>query len=27
MREGRVVKELDARRTNEEEVMSYAALH
>jgi ribose transport system ATP-binding protein len=27
MREGRVVKELDARRTSEEEVMSYAALH
>jgi ribose transport system ATP-binding protein len=27
MREGRVVTELDARRTNEEEVMSYAALH
>ena len=27
MREGRMVKELDARRTNEEEVMSYAALH
>ena len=27
MREGRVVKELDARSTTEEEVMSYAALH
>ena len=27
MREGRVVKELVARRTTEEEVMSYAALH
>jgi len=27
MREGRVVKELDARQTSEEEVMSYAALH
>jgi ribose transport system ATP-binding protein len=27
MREGCVVKELDARRTGEEEVMSYAALH
>ena len=27
MREGRIVKELDARRTSEEEVMSYAALH
>ena len=27
MREGRVVKELDARQTNEEEVMSHAALH
>ena len=27
MREGRVVKELDARSTSEEEVMSYAALH
>ncbi|HXZ15984.1 MAG TPA: sugar ABC transporter ATP-binding protein [Roseiarcus sp.] len=27
MREGRVVKELEARHTNEEEVMSYAALH
>jgi len=27
MREGRVVKELDARSASEEEVMSYAALH
>jgi ribose transport system ATP-binding protein len=27
LREGRVVKELDARRTTEEEVMSHAALH
>ena len=27
MREGRVVKELDARNTSEEEVMTYAALH
>ena len=27
LREGRIVKELDARHTNEEEVMSYAALH
>ena len=27
MREGLVVKELDARRASEEEVMSYAALH
>jgi len=27
MREGHVVKELQARNTNEEEVMSYAALH
>ena len=27
MREGRVVKELDARATSEEEVMTYAALH
>jgi len=27
MREGRVIKEFDARRTSEEEVMSHAALH
>ena len=27
LREGRVVKELEARNTTEEEVMSYAALH